>query len=74
MDYVKVFLAPFLKDKAIWIALSTWALKLANSKLGLGMDDNMLTTAAGVVSAWAVTHVSHLKAFGGDGKASEDVK
>lgn len=71
MAYVWTFLAPFAKDKAVWMAVASWLLKLANAKLGLGLDDHLLTTAAAGVSTWAATHVTHLKILGGDGKLDE---
>lgn len=68
MDYVKAFLSPFLKDRAVWAAVIAWLLSLANNKLHLGFDAATMTAMTSTLSVYAVTHVVHAKWAGGDGK------
>ena len=59
MQYLLAFLIPFLQSSATWISLATWGLKLLNGWLKLGMNDQLLSDMATLVSTWAVTHVGH---------------
>ena len=72
MDYLKTFLMPFLKDKAVWVTLFSWALTLVNTKLHLGLNADLLTTLSSALSVSTLAHLSHAKWAGGDGKAPTD--
>lgn len=68
MSYVWNMLRPFLKDRHVWLAVASWALAVANTKLHLGMPDAWIDNTAALISAWALSRVVHLKQLGGDGK------
>jgi hypothetical protein len=66
VDYVLSFLAPFLADKMVWVAVFGWALNGANHFFGLGLDSAMLNTLDASLSAATVAHLSHVKWIGGN--------
>jgi hypothetical protein len=72
MAYALQFLAPFLKDKAVWVSAFSWLLVAANNWLHMGLNHDLLMTMAAGLSTGTAAHMAHFKFLGGDGKAPTD--
>jgi hypothetical protein len=64
MDLLKELIGPMLQDKHVWGSVALWALKLANTHFGFGMNDEVLTGLASALSLWTTTHLLHTNTVG----------
>lgn len=59
MSVASDFLAPFLKDKALWASLVTSALGWVCKKLGVEIAGDALMAVGAGVAGYLVTHVGN---------------
>lgn len=64
MDNLKEFLAPFAKDRAVWVMVATLVVGAVNRHFNWGFNDDWVSATAAGFATWIATHVVHVNTVG----------